>query len=198
MDRDGSEIAAEGLRRITELCAFEKDIRGCAPGQRLSARQARSAPFVAVFGEWLEAQRLRVSAMSLLGEKLDYIHNHWDGLQTFRTDGRVEIDSNNVENLVRPIALKRKNALFTEHDEGGSTLERIASLNEICKINSVEPFPEDVNGLGGCLEEGVCSSHLIPKRSRRQWPPMCRHARSRSRSVTFGPAENRRTSCTCR
>ncbi|TCM73519.1 transposase [Rhodovulum steppense] len=139
-DRDGSEIAAEGLRRIAELYAVEKDIRGCAPGQRLSARQARSAQLVAAFGEWLQAQRLRVSAKSRLGEKLAYIHNHWNGLQTFLTDGRVEIDSNNVENLVRPIALNRKNALFAGHDEGGRTWGRIASLIETCKINGVEPF----------------------------------------------------------
>ncbi|WP_414153807.1 IS66 family transposase [Paracoccus denitrificans] len=33
-----------------------------------------------------------------------YIHRHWDGLQTFLRDGRVEIDSNSVENLIRPIA----------------------------------------------------------------------------------------------
>jgi hypothetical protein len=38
-DRDGSEIAAEGLRRIAQIYAVEADIRG----QRLSARQARSA-----------------------------------------------------------------------------------------------------------------------------------------------------------
>ncbi len=44
------------------------------PGQRLSARQARSAPLVAEFGDWLQAQRLHVSAKSRLGEKLTYIH----------------------------------------------------------------------------------------------------------------------------
>ena len=99
LDRDGSEIAAEGLRRIAELYAIEKDIRGTSPGQRLSARQARSAPLVAGFGEWLQGQRLRVSAKSRLGEKLAYINAHWQGLQTFLTHGRVEIDSNNVENL---------------------------------------------------------------------------------------------------
>jgi len=127
-DRDGSEIAAEGLRQIAEIYAIEKNIRGTSPGQRLSARQARSAPLVAAFGTWLQAQRRRVSAKSRLGEKLAYIHNHWDGLQTFLTDGRVEIDSNNVENLVRPIALNRKNALFAGHDEGGKAWGRIASL----------------------------------------------------------------------
>ena len=81
-DRDGSEIAAEGLRQIAELYRIEAEIRGMGPGQRLSARQARSAPLVAAFGEWLQAQCRRVSMKSRLGEKLAYIHRHWDGLQT--------------------------------------------------------------------------------------------------------------------
>jgi transposase len=139
-DRDGSEIAAEGLRQLAEIYAIEKEIRGASPGQRLSARQARSAPLVNAFGGWLRAQRLRISAKSRLGEKLAYIHRHWTGLQIFLTDGRVEIDSNPVENLVRPIALNRKNALFAGHDEGGRAWGRIASLIETCKINGVEPF----------------------------------------------------------
>jgi len=139
-DRDGSEIAAEGLRRIAEIYTVEADIRGISPGQRLSARQTRSAPLVAAFGEWLQAQRRKISAKSRLGEKLTYIHNHWDGLQTFLADGRVEIDNNRVENLIRPITLNRKNALFAGHDEGGIAWGRIASLIETCKINGVEPF----------------------------------------------------------
>ena len=88
----------------------------------------------------MQIQRSRVSAKSRLGEKLTYIANHWEGLQTFLTDGRVEIDSNNVENLIRPIALNRKNALFAGHDEGGKAWRRIASLIETAKINGVEPF----------------------------------------------------------
>lgn len=67
-------------------------------------------------------------------------HRHWDGLQTFLADGRVEIDSNPVENLVRPIALNRKNALFAGHDEGGRAWGRIAALIETAKVNGVEPF----------------------------------------------------------
>jgi transposase len=117
-DRDGSENTAEGLRRISELFRIEAEIRGMGPGQRLSAR---SALLVAEFGDRLQAQRLRVSAKSRLGEKLTYIHRQWGGLQTFLQDDRVEIDSNATENLIRPIALTRKNALFAGHDEGGRT-----------------------------------------------------------------------------
>lgn len=139
-DRDGSEIAAEGLRRIAEFYRIEAEIRGIGPGQRLSARQARTAPLIVGFGEWLQSQRLRISAKSRLGEKLTYIHRQWDGLQTFLHDGRVEIDSNAVENLIRPIALTRKNALFAGHDEGGRAWGRIASLIATAKVNDVEPF----------------------------------------------------------
>ena len=80
-------------------------------------RQTCSAPLVEAFGIWLEQQRVRVSPKSRLGEKLAYIANHWNGLQIFLTDGRVEMDSNPVENAIRSIALGRKNALFAGHDE---------------------------------------------------------------------------------
>ena len=107
-DSSGSEIAAEGLRRIAELYAIEADIRGSPPERRLAERQTRAAPLVEAFGEWLRQQRARISPKSRLGEKLAYIARHWDGLQLFLADGRVEMDSNSVENLVRPIAPYKK------------------------------------------------------------------------------------------
>ena len=48
----------------------------------------------------------------------------WFGLD----DGRVELDSNRVENLIRPHALTRKNALFAGSDRGGEHWAIIASL----------------------------------------------------------------------
>ena len=62
------------------------------------------------------------------------------GLKLFLDDGTVEMDSNIVECAIRPIALNRKNALFADHDEGGRTWARIASLIETCKLNNVEPY----------------------------------------------------------
>jgi transposase len=119
------------------------------PSRPTSARLARSASVrpsnphrftVAAFGYWLQTQRRKISVKAQLGEKLAYIHNHWDGLQTFPHDGRVEIDSNRVENLIRPIALNRKIVLFAGRDEGSIASGRIASLIESCKINGNEPF----------------------------------------------------------
>ena len=139
-DSSGSEIAAEGLRRIAELYAIEADIRASPPEQRLGERQARSAPLVEAFGEWRKQQRARISPKSRLGEKLAYVARHWDCLRLFLADGRVEMDSNAVENLARSIALTRKNALFADHDEGAVAWGRIASLTQTARLNGVEPF----------------------------------------------------------
>ena len=139
-EKSGSEIAAGGLARIAAFYRIEAEIRGRAPEERLAVRQAETAPKVGAFGHWLKVQRSRLSAKSRLGEKLGYIARHWDGLQVFLTDGRVEIDSNGVANLIRPVALNRKNALFAGHDEGGIAWGRIASLIETAKLNGVDPF----------------------------------------------------------
>ena len=138
-DSHRSEIAAQGLRRIAAMYAIEKQIRGEPAEVRLAVRKVRTAPLVKAFGVWLRRQRARVSAKSRLGEKLAYIGNHWEGLQVFLTDGRVEMDSNVVENAIRPLALNRKNALFAGHDEGAAAWASIATLTETAKMNGVNP-----------------------------------------------------------
>jgi len=135
-----SDVAVQGVRQIAELYEIEAAIRGQSPSERLAVRQARSVPLVRDFGVWLEHQQRRVSPKSRLGEKLAYIARHWEGLQVFLTDGRVEIDSNAVENAIRPIALGRKNALFAGHDEGGKNWGLFASLIGTCKLNDTNPF----------------------------------------------------------
>jgi transposase len=153
-DASGSPIAAEGLARIAELYAIEKEIRGFGAATRLAVRREKSAPRVKAFGEWLMQKRSRISARSRLGEKLSYIANHWEGLQVFLTDGRVEMDSNAVENKIRPLVLGRKNHLFAGHDEGARSWSRIASLVETCKINDVNPFDYLKNTL-----EAIANGH---------------------------------------
>jgi transposase len=139
-DSDRSGVAAEGLRRIAEFYAIEDGVRGASAERRLAERRSRTAPLIEEFGVWLTEQRVRVSAKSRLGEALAYIARHWDGLMVFLEDGRVEMDTNCVENLIRPVALNRKNALFAGHDEGAAAWGRIASLVETAKLNGVEPY----------------------------------------------------------
>lgn len=117
----GSPVADAVLSRIAELYRIEAGIRDLDAEKRRLVRQAASRPLVDELAAFLRAQAQRLSPKSPMGGAVAYLLNHWDGLCVFLDDGRVEMDSNPVENLIRPLALNRKNALFAGHDEGGRT-----------------------------------------------------------------------------
>ena len=135
----GAPIAEEALRRIAKLYQIEAEIRGHGADERRAVRQAQSKPLVAELKTWLQAQLARASAKSAIAMAIRYGFNHWDGLERFLEDGRIEIDSNVVERSMRPIALNRKNALFAGHDTGAENWACLASLIETCKLNGVDP-----------------------------------------------------------
>jgi transposase len=136
----GSPIGEEILQRIAALYAIEKQIRGSSPAQRRAVRHDRAKPLVVELEAFIRAQRERLSPKSTMGQALAYLANHWEGLCVYLDDGRVEMDNNPVENLIRPLALNRKNSLFAGHDEGGQNWARLASLVATCKLNGIEPF----------------------------------------------------------
>jgi transposase len=140
MPQAGSPIGEEILQRIAALYAIEKQIRGCSPAQRRAVRQDRAKPLIVDLEAFINAHRQRLSPKSKMGEALAYLANHWEGLCLYLDDGRIEMDNNPVENLIRPLTLNRKNALFAGHDEGAQNWARLASLIGTCKLNGVEPF----------------------------------------------------------
>lgn len=136
----GSPVADAVLARIAALYAIEKEIRGSDAATRQKIRNTRSRPLVAELDAFLRAQAARLSPSSKMGQAIAYLLSHWDGLTPFLDDGRVELDTNPVENQIRPLTLTRMNALFAGHDEGGRSWARIASLIATCKINGAEPY----------------------------------------------------------
>ncbi|OWU68982.1 IS66 family transposase [Phaeobacter sp. 22II1-1F12B] len=138
--KKGSPIVDEALIRIAKLYRIEDAIRGSDPDHRLAVRQDLSRPLVDEFFTWLAAQAARVSRKSDLGVAMAYMLKRQDGFRLFLDDGRVDIDSNLVENAIRSPAMNRRNALFAGHDEGGRNWARFASLIGTCKMNGVEPY----------------------------------------------------------
>jgi transposase len=136
----GSPIAEAILARIAALYAIEAEIRGKEASIRQSIRDERSRPLVAALEVFLRAQAARLLGRSEMGKSVAYLLNHWEGLTLFLKDGRVEMDTNLVENQIRPLTLTRKNALFAGHDEGGNSWARLASLIATCKLNGVDPY----------------------------------------------------------
>ncbi|CUH40871.1 Transposase [Jannaschia seosinensis] len=138
--KKGSPIVDEALVRIAALYNVEDAIRGSEPDHRRAVRQNLSRPLVDEFFTWLAAQAARISRKSELGEALAYMLRRQDGFRLFLDDGRVDMDSNLVENAIRSPAMNRRNALFAGHDDGGRSWARFASLIGTCKMNGVEPY----------------------------------------------------------
>jgi transposase len=138
--KKGSPIVDAALLRIAALYKIEDAIRGHDSDHRRAVRQELSCPLVDEFFTWLKAQAARVSRKSDLGEAMAYMLKRQDGFRLFLEDGRVDIDSNLVENAIRSPAMNRRNALFAGHDEGGRNWARFASLIGTCKMNGVEPY----------------------------------------------------------
>ena len=135
----GSPAAEDVLARIAELYRVEAKVRGRPAEERLRIRQKRSAPLLAELRDALLIHAARLPQRSEMGRAIAYVLARWEGLTRFAEDGRVEMDTNAVENAIRPLVLTRKNALFAGHDEGGRSWARLASLIGTCRLNGVEP-----------------------------------------------------------
>lgn len=135
-----SPVAEEALAFIRELYAVEARIRGRPPDERRAVRQAESAPVLDGFRGWMITQRAKLSPRGGLSLALGYALGHWAALVRYTTDGRLEIDNNSAENLLRGIALGRKNYLFAGSDAGGDNAATVYTLIETAKLNGVEPF----------------------------------------------------------
>jgi transposase len=107
LEREGSPIAEEMLRQIALLYRIETTVRGDAPADRLAARREHAAPNIAALKPWLETQLSRIPQKSLLAVGTRYTPAHWPGQIHFLEDGTLELDTNPVENQIRPIALTR-------------------------------------------------------------------------------------------
>jgi transposase len=134
-----SPVADAALRPLGALYAVEARVRGASPELRLAARREHSAPIVAALKPWLEKQLSMISSGSRLATDIRYALGHWTGLTRFLEDGRLELDTNPVENAIRPVALTRKNALFAGHEVGAENWALLASIVATCKLNAVDP-----------------------------------------------------------
>ena len=101
---------------------------------------------------WFEKQLSLISSGSTLATDIRYALSHWTGLTRFLEDGRLELDTNPVENAIRPVALTRKNALFAGHEVGAQNWALLASIVATCKLNDVDPVTYIANTLQAILD----------------------------------------------
>lgn len=117
------------LAMIGQLYDIEDRAKELSADERLDLRERQSQPILARIGDYLDHPAIRDALpKSDLAKATGYLRNHWEPLQQFTRDGRCPIDNNDVEQLMKQVALGRKNWLFVGSLAGG---QRAATLMTI-------------------------------------------------------------------
>jgi transposase len=134
--------ATYALGKIQQLYKIERKARedDLSQEQRKELRQKEARPVLEELENWMNKQLTQVLPKSAIGEALAYSLKLWKRLIRYIDDGRWEIDNNGVENSIRPVALGRKNYMFSGSHDGARYAAMMYSFLGTCKINNVEPF----------------------------------------------------------
>jgi hypothetical protein len=134
--------AEKVLLWMQELYALE----GEAGEQNLGAedcyalRQAKARPVMEELENWLLTEGLQVLPKSAIGKAIFYLIPRFYRIAMYIEDGRLEIDNNLTQKLIRPVALGRKNYLFAGSHAGAGRAAIVYSLLGSCKLQNINPY----------------------------------------------------------
>jgi transposase len=132
------------LALMQNLYRLESHLRESRAGPKLRAiaRQIEAQPIIERLKRTLLhwKQKKRFLPQSLMGKAIDYALGQWDSLLIYLGDGRVEIDTNLVENTIRPTAIGKKNWLFIGEAQAGDRSAIIYTIIENCRRCGIDPY----------------------------------------------------------
>jgi transposase len=127
-----------GLEYCQKLFALERGYEDLSAEKRLEQRIEKSKPVADAFFDWVAS--VDPLAGSKFGKAIVYATNQRIGLSMFLTDGRIELSTNRIENLIRPVALGRKNYLFADTVNGARSSAIAYSIIQTAIMNGLNPY----------------------------------------------------------
>lgn len=103
-------------------------------------RKKEAVPVLKQVKALLDENVTKVPPQGPLAKAIHYILTHWEALNRYLDDGRLEIDNNRAERSIKPFVIGRKNWLFHGNDKGARAGGTLFSLIETCKAHNVDVF----------------------------------------------------------
>jgi transposase len=119
----------EQLAREAELSAAERG----------KLRAEKSTVHFNAFKKWCIEEYQKVLPKSAIGEAIAYALRRMGNMELYLVDGKIEIDNNLVENIIRPVAIGRKNYLFAGSHEAAQRSAMIYTFFALCKHHQINP-----------------------------------------------------------
>lgn len=133
-------IAVTAISYISKLYQIEAKIKDWEADAKKALRKREAKPILKAYKKFLLTRSKKVLPKSPIGDAVTYTLNNWTALTRYLGSGVLSIDNNKAERLMKPIAIGRKNYLFTGNDRGGRAAATIYSLIESCKLNNINPY----------------------------------------------------------
>lgn len=102
-------------------------------------RQEESRPVLEELFEWMTEESVKLPPSSPIAKAMAYMLKRKSRMMHYLNDGRLLIDTNPIENLIRPIAVGRRNYLFAGSHDGAQRAAIFYSLFACCKLNDIDP-----------------------------------------------------------
>ena len=134
-----SPMAWEALQRIAALYSIETEAVRMSVTDRQQLRAEKSQPLLKDFHHWLIQTRVKTADGSASAKALNYTLKRWPALIRYAETGHLPIDNNPAENCIRPIAIGRRNWLFTGSERAGQRAAAIQTLLGTAKLNGLDP-----------------------------------------------------------
>ena len=132
-------MAWEALQRISALYAIEAEGKHLSIEDRQQLRADKSLPILHALHDWLLLTRSQTANGSGSAKAIDYTLRRWPALIRYAQTGHLPIDNNPVENSIRPIAIGKKNWLFTGSERAGQRAATIQTLLGTAQLNGLDP-----------------------------------------------------------
>lgn len=132
-------MAFEALRCIGNLYAIEAEGKDLSIEARQQLRKEKSLPELKALHNWLIQTRTQTANGGGSAKALDYTLKRWPSLIGHAQTGHLPIDNNLVENIIRPIAIGKKNWLFTGSERAGQRAAAIQTLFGAAQLNGLNP-----------------------------------------------------------
>jgi Transposase IS66 family len=110
-----------------------------APAQSKEQGEQNIKPLLVNLKAWVEEQSDYVTPQSPIGKAMAYMQTQWPKIMEVFNNGRYELDSNLIENKIRPLALGRRNYLFAGSHDGAQRIAMMYSFFGSCAANGINP-----------------------------------------------------------
>ena len=141
--QNDKERAAYALTAFQQLYDIERRIKdgGLKGDAVVQTRQQQAVPVLQIMKRWMEEEYPKIVVRkSAIAQAIAYCLPRWDKLCIYTTDARLNIDNNPVENVIRPVAVGRKNYLFAGSHEAAQRAAMVYSLFATCKLHNINPY----------------------------------------------------------